>query len=67
MEKILKAQPLAQNNGYNPMASKKILEINLHHKIIKGLKEKNESTKNVIRLLFESAMLESGFQLDDPK
>jgi HSP90 family molecular chaperone len=43
------------------MASKKILEINLHHKIIKGLKEKNESTKNVIRLLFESAMLESGF------
>ncbi len=72
MERIMKAQALGDNTMSSYMMSKKNLEINPHHPIIKDLKEKlgNEETKNIagnlLQLLFETSCINSGYSLSDP-
>jgi len=71
MERIMKAQTL-NNESMNYMVSKKSLEINPGHKIIKSLKERihNGGDKviilDLVELLYNSALLSSGFTLEDP-
>merc|ERR1711890_211095 len=54
------------------MAAKKHLEINPDHKVIEALRLRAESDKNdkpikdLIVLLFETSLLASGFNLEDP-
>merc|ERR1712228_156747 len=56
--------------GY--MAAKKQLEINPDHSIIQSLKTKAEADKNdksvkdLVMLIFETALMSSGFSLEDP-
>ena len=70
MERIMKAQALGGDMMF--MASKKIMEINHSHPIIQELKTKSElnesdsSLKDLSHLLFDTALLSSGFTLDDP-
>jgi len=71
MERIMKAQALRDtNNSY--MMSKKIMEINPYHSIIKSLKERikssdNESMiKDLVSLLYESSLISSGFSIEEP-
>ena len=71
MERIMKAQALRDtNNSY--MMSKKIMEINPHHSIIKSLKERVKSPNNepmirdLVTLLYESSLISSGFSIEEP-
>ena len=74
MERIMKAQALgagAEQQSY--MKSKKTLEINPKHPLIIKMLEKvhedseDAALKTQAYLLYESALLESGFTPDDPK
>ncbi|XP_012258880.2 heat shock protein 83-like [Athalia rosae] len=73
MERIMKAQALHDTSTMGYMAAKKHLEINPDHPIIESLRQKAEADKNdkavkdLVMLLFETALLASGFGLEDPQ
>jgi len=73
MERIMKAQALRDSSTMGYMAAKKHLEINPDHSVIESLRAKAESDKNdksvkdLVMLLFETALLCSGFSLEDPQ
>merc|ERR1712186_109142 len=72
MERIMKAQALRDTSTMGYMAAKKHLEINPDHSIIDNLRGKadadknDKSVKDLVLLLFETALLSSGFSLEDP-
>ena len=71
MERIMKAQALRDSNMSSYMMSKKTMEINPHHIIIKALKdrlsnENNNSLQDLVNLIFESSLIASGFNIEEP-
>ena len=76
MEKVNKAQAFQNQEktaGY--MLAKKTLEINPHHSVMKELLQKvkaapdeklDDSTEDLANLLYNMALLNSGFGIDDP-
>lgn len=73
MERIMKAQALRDTSTMGYMAAKKHLEINPDHSIMDTLRQKADADKNdkavkdLVMLLFETALLSSGFALEDPQ
>merc|ERR1711976_420680 len=73
MERIMKAQALRDNSTMGYMAAKKNLEINPDHSIINSINDKvqadpnDKSIKDLVMLLFETALLTSGFNLEEPQ
>ena len=68
----MKAQALRDPNMNSYMVSKKTMEINPNHVIMKTLKsrleQQNNATmiKDLVNLLFESCLINSGFSIEEP-
>ena len=72
MERIMKAQALSDDNKMAYMRGRKTLEINPRHPLVRALRDQAEEnpespeTKELAVVMYETAMLESGFSFEQP-
>ncbi|CAK7346168.1 unnamed protein product [Dovyalis caffra] len=73
MERIMQAQTLSDANKQGYMRGKRVLEINPRHPIIKELRERvvtdpeDDNVKQTAQLMYQTALMDSGFLPSDPK
>lgn len=70
MERIMKAQALGNNQMHAFMMSRKTLELNPNHELVKQLNNKlankeEQVVRDTASLLFETCLLNSGYSLDN--
>eukprot|EP00736_Rhodelphis_marinus_P004273 Rmarinus@m.2614 len=71
MERIMRAQALNDPERFAFMSARKTMELNPHHPLVRRLLEdvnagNSAEAENLATLLYDSAVLQSGFSLDDP-
>merc|ERR1712225_38458 len=70
-EKVMRAQAFQNKDQLAMMAGRKTLEINGNHPVVYDLLQKvkdnkdDETAKNTAEMLFQTAMIESGYELND--
>lgn len=75
MERIMKAQAFGDNQRMMMMGSKKTMEINPRHPIVAEIAKLSESedesdqanAKNIAWLMYDTSLISSGFDMDNPK
>merc|ERR1712167_134802 len=73
MERIMQSQAFADTKRSQYLVSKKTMEINPRHPIVIELQKRatespeDQDTKDLAELLFDTALLNSGFQMEDTK
>ena len=73
MERIIKAQALGDPKAAQFNTPKRILEINVRHPLIKELNNRikanpeDPAALDITELMYDTAALQSGFMLDEPK
>ncbi|KAG6419703.1 hypothetical protein SASPL_116213 [Salvia splendens] len=73
MERIMQSQTLSDASKQAYMRGKRVLEINPRHPIIKELQARvakdpeDENVKETAKLIYQTALMESGFVLNEPK
>ncbi|CAD7936455.1 unnamed protein product [Amoebophrya sp. A120] len=71
-EKIMRAQAFQNKDQIQMMAGRKTLEINGNHPVVHNLLQKVKESKddpktaNSAEMLFQTALIESGYELSDP-
>ena len=74
MERLMNAQAL-RGNSMMDMPKRRIMEINPNHTIIKeiyklcvddSLPDREKKVKNVLDLMFDTVIIDSGFSIEDP-
>lgn len=71
MERIMRAQTFSNPEALKAMAASKTLELNPRHPIIVALNKRvnsgndDEVTKNMVHVVYDAALLASGFMHDD--
>ena len=72
MERIMKSQALGDTQNQSYMMSKRTMELNPDHRIVRGLRKRvtadpsDPTIKDLVWLLFETSVLTGGFTLDQP-
>jgi heat shock protein beta len=75
MERIMRSQAFSDTDRMKYMLSKKTMEVNPRHPLIAHMNElaaeddaeDNNDLRQNVHLLYDTALLNSGFQMDDPK
>merc|ERR1711916_91430 len=73
MERIMQSQAFADTKRSQYLVSKKTMEINPRHPIVIELQKRatenaeDQDTKDLAELLYDTALLNSGFQMEDTK
>merc|ERR1719355_187006 len=71
-EKVMKAQAFQNKDQIQMMSGRKTLEINPNHPVIHDLllnvkaDKEDKKAKDTASVLFQTAMLESGYEINDP-
>merc|ERR1712091_492818 len=71
-ERVMKAQAFQNKDQIATMAGRKTLEINPNHPVVIDLMNKvkadkdNDSAKDTAQVLFQTALIESGYEIADP-
>eukprot|EP00931_Biecheleriopsis_adriatica_P068563 TRINITY_DN424_c0_g1_i8.p1 TRINITY_DN424_c0_g1~~TRINITY_DN424_c0_g1_i8.p1 ORF type:complete len:810 (+),score=363.66 TRINITY_DN424_c0_g1_i8:69-2498(+) len=71
-EKVMKSQAFQNKDQLSMMAGRKTLEINPNHPVIVDLltkvkvSESDEAASNTAEVLFQTALIESGYEIADP-
>jgi len=71
-EKVMKSQAFQNKEQLTQMAGRKTLEINPNHAVIQDLlakvkaSESDEAAGNTAEVLFQTALIESGYEIADP-